>query len=170
MSHALPQLKLVCPLDVMTEWEEMLWGILRKWSVQMCNKARGSMCINAIVRTHYRRQVLEEYGKREEFSGATYRGSGPLPTQYRESGFEDADREDIVLGPRYLKNKNFQAFRRSIAEHLKVGKWHLLGTAEGDDEASLTLLCGDHSPDWADPAPLDCSRHSLADVRRTTAC
>ena len=59
------------------------------------------MCINAIVRTHYRRQVLEEYGKREEFSGATYRGSGPLPTQYREGGFEGADRKDLVLCPRY---------------------------------------------------------------------
>ena len=128
MAHALPQLKLVCPLDVMTEWEEMLWGTLRRWSVQMCNKARGSMCVNAIVRTHYRRQVLEDYGTREEFSGAAYRGTGPLPEQYRLSGFERADQEDLIVGPEYLQHKNFPAYRQQIAPYLVVGKWHTVSS------------------------------------------
>ena len=177
MSHAVPQLKLVSPLDVMTEWEEMLWGILRRWSVQMCNKARGSMCINVIVRTHYRRQVLEANGTRAEFSGAAYRDAGPLPTQYRESGFKDADEADIVLGPRYLENKTFPAYIKSIAEYLPIGLWHEIGYTEGDhDEGgykagedpsrTLTIKCGDGSPNWADPSPLDCLTHSLADVRQ----
>jgi hypothetical protein len=177
MSHALPQLKLVCPLDVMTEWEEMLWGILRRWSVQTCNKAPGTMCVNAIVRTHFRREVLEHYGTREEFSGAAYRGTGPLPTQYRQSGFEDADKEDLVLGATYLENKNFPAYIQNIAEYLENGRWHKIGYTEGEDEdepytagednaRTLTILCGDSSRNWADPAPLNCSTHSLADVRR----
>ena len=177
MSHAVPQLKLVCPLDVMTEWEEMLWGVLRRWSVQMCNKAPGSMCKNIIVRTHYRRQVLEAHGTREEFSSAAYRGAGPLPTQYRASGFKDADEAGIILGAKYLENKNFRAYIQSIAEYLPSGLWHEIGHTEGDhdeggykagEDASrtLTIKCGDGSPNWADPSPLDCLRYSLADVRQ----
>ena len=168
MSHAVPQLKLVCPLDVMTEWEEMLWGILRRWSVQMCNKAPGSMCINIIVRTHYRRQVQEAHGTRQEFSAAAYRGAGPLPTQYEASGFKDADEADIILGAKYLDNKNCQAFIRTIAEFLPSGLWHEIGDASagGDASRTLTIKCGDSSPNWADPSPLDCSKHSLADVRQ----
>ena len=167
MSHALPQLKLVCPLDVMTEWEEMLWGTLRRWSVQMCNKARGSMCVNAIVRTYFRSQVQESYGVREEFSGAAYRGTGPLPTAYRESGFERDDEEDLVLGPEYLEHNNFPAYRRQIAPYLAVHTWHTVG---GDASApTLTIHCGDKALNYAEPAPLECSTHSLADVRRLDA-
>ena len=180
MSHAVPQLKLVCPLDVMTEWEEMMWGVLRRWSVQMCNKAKGSMCVNAIVRTHYRREVLEKHGTREEFSSAAYRSGGALPTQYSRSGFEDADKEDIVLDSTYLGNKNFPAYIMNIAEYLATGQWHEVGYTEleegegqyaaGEDDArTLTIKCGDASPNWADPSPLDCSDHSLADVKRLSA-
>ena len=59
MSHLVPQLKLVCPLDVMTEWEEMLWGPLRRNTVNTCNKARGTACVNALLRTQTRRRLKD---------------------------------------------------------------------------------------------------------------
>ena len=80
------------------------------------------------VRTHYRRQVLVDYGTREEFSGAAYRGTGPLPEQYRLSGFERADQEDLIVGPEYLQHKNFPAYRQQIAPYLVVGKWHTVSS------------------------------------------
>ena len=149
MSHLVPQLKLVCPLDVMCEWEEMLWGPLRRNTVNTCNKARGTACVNALLRTQTRRRLKEEYGKREEFSEAAYRDSGPLPTQYRASGFEAEDREDLVLDSDELANANFPALVLNLAEYLEVGKWHTV-SGEGE-EVKLTIHCGDDAPLWVRP-------------------
>ena len=149
-------------------------------TVERANVQQGS---GLYVQEHHCAHALPQASPRGPWhtggvllSGVPWRWA-TLPTQYRASGFKDADEAGIILGAKYLENKNFQAYIQSIAEYLPSGLWHEIGHTEGDhdeggykagEDASrtLTIKCGDGSPNWADPSPLDCLRYSLADVRQ----
>ena len=88
---------------------------------------------------------------REEFAQATYRNNGPLPVQYRLSGFEAEDREDLVLHAWEMEDENFPAYVHSISEYLELGRWHTLD-GEGP-QAKLTVHCGNKAINWTLPWP-----------------
>jgi hypothetical protein len=160
-AHLVGDLKRVCPMHVMCEWQEMWWGPLRRLTLATSSRDADHATLNMIMRMHFKERVNKDHATRASYAEPSHSDHGPIGDAYLKH-YGACDGERLELDERFF-GPELEALLRQIPEYVELGEgvWYSVIRRGGQDVIEFHV--GKNDPDHVLPAPQHFRSHSAKD-------
>lgn len=160
-THLVGDLKRVCPMHVMCEWQEMWWGPLRRLTLATSSKDADHATLNMMLRMFGRELYSKDFAARASYAEPSHSDHGPIGDAYLKN-YGACDSERLELDSRF-HGSELEALLRQIPEYLELGEGVWYSVIKRAERDVLVFHVGTRDPDPVLPAPQNFRSHSAMD-------